>query len=152
VTSTAVTTPELDEVMTERLGERLLGMYADAVVVLMPDLADRTGLLPALAAGPGTDTDLVDRAGMQERYVRECLGGDLEDNLANPRAPWLYGVGTLHCPTVSLAGGGPGLGTVRGKRIARQMLADAGFVDLAVHDVPDDQLDSVYVACKGARP
>jgi hypothetical protein len=152
VTSTAVTTPELDEAKTERFGERLLGMYADAVVVLMLDLVDRTGLVPALAAGPGTSTDLVDRAGQQERYVRECLGGDLEDNLADPWAPWLYGVGTLHCPTVSLAGGGAGLGTVWGERIARQMLADAGFADLTVHDVPDDQLDSVYVACKGARP
>ncbi|PVZ05003.1 class I SAM-dependent methyltransferase [Actinomycetospora cinnamomea] len=364
MTSTAVTTPGLDEARTQRFTERLLGMYTDALVVLMIDLADRTGLLPALAAAPGTSTELAARAGLQERYVRECLGAlvtaglvsfdpgrrqyllpaehavcltgatsrnlapmarvgtllaghvpgvarafregggvpyeafrpeftdmmdavsrglvdsqlidgilplagdlvdrlaagirvadlgcgtghavnvmarafprsrfvgydlaadaidaaqaeaaeialinatfevldvaalpadppfdavcafdaihdqadpagvlarahaalvpggtflmmdvkaasDLEDNLGNPFAPWLYGVSTLHCTTVSLARGGAGLGTVWGERVARQMLADAGFVDLAVHDVPDDPLDSLYVARKGAQP
>ena len=74
---------------------------------------------------------------------------DLEDNLDNPFAPWLYGVSTLHCMTVSLAQGGAGLGAVWGERVARQMLADAGFVDVSVHDVPEDPLDSVYVARKG---
>ncbi|MGY1782959.1 methyltransferase domain-containing protein [Geodermatophilus sp. SYSU D01036] len=70
----------------------------------------------------------------------------LEDNLGNPFAPWLYGVSTLHCLTVSLAQGGAGLGTVWGEQRARQMLAAAGFVDVEVHEVPDDPLDSVYVA------
>ena len=362
--STAVTTPELDGARTERFAERLLGMYTDGLTVLMIDLADRTGLLGALAVGPGTSADLAARAGLQERYVRECLGAlvtagivtfevaarsyrlpaehaacltgggaqdlapmarvgtvlashlpavagafregggvpyeafrpeftdmmdglsrglmdsqlidgilplagdlvgrltagirvadlgcgtghavtlmarafpcstfvgydlaadaiaaaraeaaelapgnatfeildvaalstvprfdaicafdaihdqadpsgvlgrahaalnpggtflmmdvkaasDLEDNLDNPAAPWLYGVSTLHCTTVSLARGGAALGTVWGERVARQMLADAGFVDVTVHDVPDDPLDSVYVARKEARP
>ena len=46
----------------------------------MIDLADRTGLLDALAAGPGTSTELAARTGLTERYVRECLGraGDAE--------------------------------------------------------------------------
>lgn len=72
----------------------------------------------------------------------------LEDNRANPFAPWLYGVSTLHCMTVSLAHGGAGLGTVWGKELALQMLADAGFVGVELHDVPDDPLDSVYVVHK----
>ena len=76
---------------------------------------------------------------------------DLEDNLDNPFAPWLYGVSTLHCLTVSLARGGAGLGTVWGERVARQLLADTGFMDVAVYDVPDDPLDSVYVARKEPR-
>ena len=70
----------------------------------------------------------------------------LEDNVGNPMAPWLYGISTLHCMTVSLAQGGAGLGTVWGEQLARRMLAEAGFVDVAVHDVPDDPFDSVYVA------
>ena len=70
----------------------------------------------------------------------------LEDNLANPMAALLYSVSTLHCLTVSLAGGGAGLGAVWGEELARRMLTDAGFVDIEVHDVPDDPLDSVYVA------
>ncbi|MGQ0466511.1 MAG: class I SAM-dependent methyltransferase [Sporichthyaceae bacterium] len=70
----------------------------------------------------------------------------LEDNIGNPFAPMLYGISTLHCMTVSLALGGEGLGTVWGEQLARQMLADAGFDVLSVAPVPDDPMDSVYVA------
>jgi SAM-dependent methyltransferase len=70
----------------------------------------------------------------------------LEGNIGNPLAPWLYAVSTLHCTPVSLAGGGAGLGTVWGEQLALRMLADAGFVDVTVHDVPDDPFDSVYLA------
>lgn len=70
----------------------------------------------------------------------------LEDNVGNPFAPFLYGVSTLHCLTVSLALGGAGLGTAWGEQRARQMLAEAGFVGVVVSDVPDDPLDVVYVA------
>jgi SAM-dependent methyltransferase len=74
----------------------------------------------------------------------------LEGNIGNPLAPWLYGISTLHCLTVSLAGNGAGLGAVWGEQRARQMLAEAGFTDVTVHDVPDDPLDSLYVARKPA--
>jgi SAM-dependent methyltransferase len=70
----------------------------------------------------------------------------LEENLDNPFAPLLYGISTLHCMTVSLARDGAGLGTVWGEELAREMLADAGFGAVEVHEVPDDPLDSLYVA------
>lgn len=70
----------------------------------------------------------------------------LEDNLGNPFAPLLYGVSTLHCMTVSLALGGAGLGAVWGEQTARKMLAEAGFEVQGVHDVPEDPMDSVYLA------
>jgi len=35
---------------------------------------------------------------------------------------------------------------VWGEELARQMLLDAGFTQIDVHDVPDDPLDSLYVA------
>jgi hypothetical protein len=72
--------------------------------------------------------------------------GHLEENLDNPFAPLLYGISTLHCMTVSLARDGAGLGTVWGEELAREMLADAGFGAVEVHEVPDDPLDSLYVA------
>ena len=75
---------------------------------------------------------------------------NLEDNTENPFAPLLYGVSTLHCMTVSLAHDGAGLGTVWGEQLARRMLADAGFSDIEVFDVPDDPMDSVYIATKAA--
>jgi hypothetical protein len=71
---------------------------------------------------------------------------NLEDNVGNALAPWLYGVSTLHCMTVSLAQDGAGLGTVWGHQLARRMLADAGFTEVSVYDVPDDPFDSVFVA------
>jgi SAM-dependent methyltransferase len=75
---------------------------------------------------------------------------DLESNRDNPFAPLLYAISTLHCMTVSLALDGDGLGTVWGQELAIKMLGDAGFGDIEVHDVPDDPLDSVYVARKQA--
>lgn len=105
--------------------------------------------------------DQVDPAGVLAR-VHQALTADgvflmfdvraasaLEDNIGNPFAPFLYGVSTLHCLTVSLAAGGTGLGTVWGEQLALRMLAEAGFVDVTVHEVPDDPTDSLYVARKG---
>jgi SAM-dependent methyltransferase len=102
--------------------------------------------------------DQADPAGVLTRVHRALAPGGvflaldikassrLERNVDNPLAPLLYGVSTLHCMTVSLARDGVGLGTVWGEELARQMLADAGFVDVCVHDVPDDALNQVYVA------
>lgn len=72
----------------------------------------------------------------------------LERNVGNPFAPLLYAVSTLHCMPVSLASGGAGLGTVWGEELALEMLATAGFVDVEVHQVPGDPMDSLYVAHK----
>jgi SAM-dependent methyltransferase len=74
----------------------------------------------------------------------------LENNVDNPLAPLLYSVSTLHCMTVSLAHDGAGLGTVWGEELALRMLREAGFVDVDVHEIPSDPLNSVYVAHKPA--
>ena len=101
--------------------------------------------------------DLADPAGVLRR-VQDALvpGGwfvmvdpkassNVEDNIGNPLAPLLYSVSTLYCMTVSLSAGGAGLGTAWGEQLARQMLAEAGFVDVTVWDAPGDPLDSIYV-------
>jgi SAM-dependent methyltransferase len=72
----------------------------------------------------------------------------LEDNLANPLAPFFYAVSTMHCMTVSLAEGGAGLGTVWGEQLARHMLAEAGFGEVVTHEAPDDPLDTIFVTTK----
>jgi ubiquinone/menaquinone biosynthesis C-methylase UbiE len=106
--------------------------------------------------------DLVDPVTILARIHRALLPGGvfvmvdikassrLQDNLDTPWAPWLYGVSTLYCMTVSLSQGGAGLGTAWGEQLARQMLANTGFVKVEVHDVPDDPFDSLYVAHKPA--
>lgn len=80
--------------------------------------------------------------------VEPAVSSHLEDNIDNPMAPWLYGVSTLHCLTVSLAHDGAGLGTAWGHQRASRLLADVGFVDVAVHDAPGDPLDAIFVATK----
>ena len=51
-------------------------------------------------------------------HERAAVSSNLEDNLANPMAPFIYAVSTLHCLTVSLADGGAGLGTAWGEQTA----------------------------------
>src|SRR3712207_9075860 len=67
-------TTSLDETRVAAFGEKLVCFYTGGMVTLMVDLASRTGLLDALAAGPGTSKEVASRAGLAERYVRECLG------------------------------------------------------------------------------
>ena len=82
-------------------------------------------------------------------FMKEPHGADaLEDNMANPMAPMLYSVSTLHCMTVSLAHGGAGIGTMFGEQLARRMLAAAGFTSVDVVPAPDDPGDAVYIARK----
>jgi SAM-dependent methyltransferase len=73
------------------------------------------------------------------------ISSHLEDNIGNPMAPFTYAVSTLHCLTASLAAGGAGLGTAWGRQLAEQMLADAGFAEVDVHDAPGDPGNAVYV-------
>ena len=63
----------------------------------------------------------------------------LEANVKNPFAPMYYGFSCMHCMTVSLASGGPGLGAVWGEQTARRMLADAGFGRVDVLGSPRPQ-------------
>ena len=75
-------------------------------------------------------------------------GDALEDNIGNPFAPILYSCSTLHCMTVSLAHDGAGIGTAFGEQLARKLLADAGFADVALEPAPGDPTDGVYITRK----
>src|SRR3954462_12455358 len=54
---------------------RLLDIYTGAMLTQMVEIGYRTGLFEAAAAGPAPSLDLAARAGLDERYVREWLGG-----------------------------------------------------------------------------
>jgi SAM-dependent methyltransferase len=101
------------------------------------DQADPAGVLCAVQAAlvPGGWFVMVD----------VNASSHLEKNIGNPIAPMFYAVSTLHCLTVSLAEGGAGLGAAWGEELARQMLADAGFVDVEVSPAPGDPANLVYV-------
>jgi hypothetical protein len=44
-----------------------------------------------------------------------------------------------------LSHGGTGLGTAFGEQVARQLIADAGLVDLTVHEAPSHPIDVVCI-------
>lgn len=52
-----------------------LWLYAGATLSALFDIGRRTGLFDAAATGPATSVELADRAALEERYVREWLGG-----------------------------------------------------------------------------
>jgi SAM-dependent methyltransferase len=84
-------------------------------------------------------------------FMREPHGADtLAENLASPMAPILYSVSTLYCLTVSLAHGGPGIGTLLSEQQAGRMLADAGFAQPEVRPAPGNPLAVVYMTRKTA--
>lgn len=70
----------------------------------------------------------------------------LHENLEHPLGPALYTASIFHCMTVSLANGGPGLGTVWGEQQALALLAAAGFADVELKKVETDFLNTYYVA------
>ena len=73
---------------------------------------------------------------------------DVQENLEHPMGPFLYTVSTMHCMTVSLARDGEGLGAMWGEQKALELLAEAGFTDVAVRQVEGDPFNSFYIARK----
>lgn len=101
--------------------------------------------------------DQADPAGVLRR-IRAALGrggtflmldvsasSELADNIGVPMAPYLYTMSTMHCMSVSLAAGGPGLGTAWGHQVATRMLREAGFRDVQLFERVDPA-NSLYVA------
>jgi SAM-dependent methyltransferase len=67
-------------------------------------------------------------------------------NHALPLGTLIYTISCMHCMSVSLAGGGAGLGAAWGKELALQMLANAGFSQVRVETLPHDILNYYYIA------
>jgi SAM-dependent methyltransferase len=90
-------------------------------------------------------------------YLMQDVGGSahLEQNRDFPMAAFLYAISCVHCTPVSLAQGGPGLGTMWGWETAESMLRDAGFAGIQRHTLPHDPMNVWFVAHKrsdGAAP
>lgn len=64
----------LDDEKAKRFLARVGDIYTGAALTLMIDIGFRTGLWEAAANGPATSAQLAERAGLEERYVREWLG------------------------------------------------------------------------------
>ena len=60
---------------TEQLADDLAALFNQASLALMLSVGHRTGLFESMAGQPpASTTEIAERAGLQERYVRECLG------------------------------------------------------------------------------
>ncbi len=70
----------------------------------------------------------------------------LEDNMDEPAAPFLYTVSTMHCMSVSLAGGGEGLGAAWGRELLIEHLNGAGFDGIETKAVRTDRTNMYVIA------
>jgi SAM-dependent methyltransferase len=64
----------MQQEQVQQFAGQLLNIYTGGVLTELIDIGYRTGLFEAAAAGPGTSQELSQRAGLNERYVREWLG------------------------------------------------------------------------------
>jgi hypothetical protein len=62
-----------DAARAERFEKKIVDILNAGALSLMLSVGQRTGLLDALAAAaPATSGEIASRAGLRERYVREC--------------------------------------------------------------------------------
>ena len=80
-------------------------------------------------------------------YLCQEIKGESDHagNIEHPLGPFLYTISTMHCMSVSLANGGPGLGAMWGRRMCRQMLDEAGFDDVEMNELAHDVQNDWYV-------
>jgi len=74
----------------------------------------------------------------------------LAENMLDPMAPFTYTMSTMHCMSVSIAGGGEGLGTAWGTQRVIEHLEAAGFSNIETRDAPQDRTNTHFVATRAA--
>jgi 2-polyprenyl-3-methyl-5-hydroxy-6-metoxy-1,4-benzoquinol methylase len=74
--ATTPTVSEFNEKQSEAFADRMVNMLNEATLSMMISIGHRTGLFDAMAKLPASTThEIADEAGLDERYVREWLGG-----------------------------------------------------------------------------
>ena len=83
-------------------------------------------------------------------YLMQDIHGssEVQNNMEHPVGPLLYSLSTTHCMTVSLAQGGDGLGTMWGQEKARELLTEAGFSKINIHQLEHDFQNDYYIIQK----
>ena len=84
--------------------------------------------------------------------VEVSVSSTLGDNVGLPWAAGMYALSCMHCMTVSLASGGPGLGGMWGEQLTRRLLAEAGLLVRDVKRLPSDRFNNYYMATKDTGP
>ena len=101
------------------------------------DLGDPAGALAAIRKALGDD-------GV---FLLYDIGApsDLDEQVALPWAPLMYGFSLAYCVQGSLADGGDALGNMWGRERTEAMLRDAGLHRIDVVDPPLDPINVLYV-------
>ncbi len=94
------------EVAAQEVGDRMLQVLDDGAVVVLTALGYHLGLFDRLAAlPPATSQQVADAAGLDERYVREWLGGVTTAGLVTyDPASRRYALSPDHAPFVTGTG------------------------------------------------
>ena len=99
--------PAPDTEATKAFGSRVLGIVNTSATGLLLSIGHQTGLFDAMAGLPGaTSSEIASAAGLNERYVREWLGGMVSADIVEyePQSK-TYTVPPHHLPTLTRAGG-----------------------------------------------
>jgi len=125
-----VTTADLDPDRARAFAERMLGTLNESFLAMLISIGHQTGLFDAMAALPPSSSHEIARAaGLDERYVREWLGGMVTGGIASyDPAAGTYALPAEHAASLTSGAGAANLAT--------QMLwvACMGEVEQAVVD------------------
>jgi 2-polyprenyl-3-methyl-5-hydroxy-6-metoxy-1,4-benzoquinol methylase len=81
-------------------------------------------------------------------FLMQDIAGSshVHQDIGHPIGTFLYTVSCMHCMSVSLANGGPGLGAMWGREKATAMLREAGFRQVRIESLPHDVINDYYIA------
>jgi 2-polyprenyl-3-methyl-5-hydroxy-6-metoxy-1,4-benzoquinol methylase len=104
----------VDQAAVQAFAGRFLGILNDAALALSISVAHRTGLFDAMSVlPPSTSSQIAASAGLQERYVRECLAALVTGRIVDyaPEAG-TYALPPVHAACLTRAAGPHNLGSI----------------------------------------
>ncbi len=98
---------ETESTDAEAFGRRMLGVLNDAAVALLLSIGHQTGLFDCMAnLASATSAEIASAAGLDERYVREWLGGMVCASIVDyDSTTHTYHLPADHAPALTRAGG-----------------------------------------------
>ena len=109
-----MTTETFNEEKAGAFAERMIGVLADASLALQISIGHQTGLFEAMSElPPSTSDEIAENAGLNERYVRECLGALVTGHVVDYDPSNLtYGLAPEHAYFLTQAGGADNLARI----------------------------------------
>jgi SAM-dependent methyltransferase len=120
-----MTTQTLDTAKAEAFAGQLIGMYNGAFTALLVSVGHRTGLFDKLAdMAPSTPAEIAKATGLNERYIREWLGGLVTARvMEHDAAQGTYWLPAEHAGSITRAAGPNNLAAMS------QFIAQMGSVE-----------------------